>query len=1063
MRFSPVRVLFIVPILGCVSVLAHDVAKEGAGNPLFQTLAWRDVGPQRGGRVAAVTGIPNDAKTYYMGATGGGVWKTIDAGAHWTPVSDGFFGGSIGAVAVAESDHNVVYAGGGEVTVRGNVSFGDGVWRSNDAGRTWSHVGLDDSRTIPRLRVHPNDPNLVYAAVLGHLSGPNEMRGVYRSVNGGKDWERVKFVSPDVGCVDLCMDPTNPRILYACFWRVRRTPWSLESGGDGSGIWKSTDGGDTWTDVTTNKGMPAGPIGICGVDVSRSNPDNVWAIVEAKEGGVFRSKDGGKTWAKTSDDAELRQRAWYYTRIYADPKDEESAWVVNVQFLHSKDGGKTFVGVRTPHGDNHDLWIAPEDPARMVEGNDGGACVTNDGGKTWSTLANQPTAQIYRVAVDDAFPYRIYGAQQDNSAFRIRSRRTGRAGDFENTAGGESGYIVPKPGDPEVVYGGSYGGELDRVDHRTGASRAVNPWPEDTMGAGAADLKYRFQWNYPIVVSPHDPNTLYAAANVLFRSHDEGASWDVISPDLTRNDKSKQGPSGGPITKDNTSVEYYCTIFAVAESPRARGVLWCGSDDGLIHLSQDDGKTWSDVTPRDLPEWAQINSIEPDPFDADGLYVAATRYKSDDFHPYLYRTKDRGRTWTKIVAGIPESAFTRVVRADPTRRGLLYAGTEEGVFVSFDDGARWESLQLKLPRVPITDLVVKDDDLIAATQGRGFWSLDDLSPLRQIGPDASIAATHLFEPAPAWFTQDGDGDGLVLHYRLPELKEDEVVKLEIEDAAGASIRTFTKTAKKDVEAPPAEEDAEEEDARSEDEEQEAEERGHDGEGRGGGATDPDAILPAKAGMNKFAWDLRTKNATKFDGIVLWGGELRGPRVLPGRYTARLTCGEEKQTVPFVVKKDPRIDASDADLKAQFDFLTGIRDELTVTHDAIQALRAARDQIVATKARDADGKHPKVAESADALVKKLTEIEEALYQTKNKASEDPLNFPIKLNNKLAVVASVAGGGAHRPTAQSFAVRDEVTRAIDEQLARLKSIWSDDVPAFNRLVHDEEVPAVVAPGK
>ncbi len=709
------------------------VDKPAVDPALFSTVKWREVGPYRGGRSAAVTGLPGDRNTYYFGGTGGGVWKTTDAGRTWRNVSDGFYGGSIGAVAVSEADPNVVYVGGGEKTVRGNVSHGDGMWKSTDAGKTWKHIGLADSRHIPRVRIHPRDPDLVYAAVLGHLFGPNEMRGVYRSKNGGTSWERVLFVSDRAGAVDLAMDPTNPRILYATTWNVRRTPHSLESGGPGSGIWKSTDGGDTWTELTRNPGLPKGTVGISGITVSPTNPENLYAIVEAEDGGVFRSRDGGRTWTETNDERGLRQRAWYYTRIYADTKDEEAVYVLNVQFHRSKDGGKSFTTIRVPHGDNHDLWIDPSDPLRMIESNDGGANVSTDGGSTWSPQTNQPTAQFYRVSTDTHFPYRILGAQQDNSAVRILSRGGGPGigtDDWQETAGGESGHIVADPTDPDVVYGGSYGGLLTRVNHDTGEIRDVNPWPNDPMGAGAADLTYRFQWNFPIFFSQHDRKTLYSAANVLFKSTDGGQSWQPISPDLTRNEKSRLGSSGGPITKDNTSVEYYSTLFAAAESRLEPGVLWVGSDDGLIHISRDGGKSWKNVTPKGIPEWIMINAIDSSPHDKGGAYVAATMYKSDDFRPYLYKTADYGATWTRMDSGIDPMHFTRVVRADPAKKGLLYAGTERGVYVSFDDGARWQPFQLNLPIVPITDLTVKDGDLVAATQGRGFWVLDGLGPVR---------------------------------------------------------------------------------------------------------------------------------------------------------------------------------------------------------------------------------------------------------------------------------------------------------------------------------------------
>jgi photosystem II stability/assembly factor-like uncharacterized protein len=776
----------------------------------WKALSWREVGPYRGGRSAAVTGVPGDRATYYFGAAGGGVWKTTDGGRRWRCVSDGFFGGGIGDVAVAASDPNVIYAGTGEVTVRGNVSEGDGMWKSTDAGKTWKRAGLRDSRHITRIRIHPANPDLVYAAVLGHLFGPNPERGVYRSTDGGASWKRVLSAGDAVGAFDLAMDPVNPRVLYASTWRVRRTPYSLESGGPGSGLWKTTDGGDSWTELSHNPGLPKGALGVIGVSVSRTDPDNVYALVEAADGGLFRSRDGGKTWKLASADHELRQRAWYYSRVFADPADADSVYVTNVLFMHSKDGGKSFANLQVPHGDNHDLWIDPGDPRRMIESNDGGANVSEDGGRTWTRQDNQPTAQIYRVSTDSHFPYRIYGAQQDNSALRIASRGDGPGigwRDWEPTAGGESGYVLADPRNPEVVYGGSYGGFLQRYDHTTHETRDVNPWPDNPMGAGAGELLYRFQWNFPVALSPHDPKVLYTGANVLFRSTDEGESWTAISPDLTRNDKSKQGPSGGPITKDNTSVEYYDTLFAIAESPLAAGVLWVGSDDGLVHLSRDGGGHWLEVTPPGLPAWAQINSIEPSPFDAAAAYFAATLYKSDDQHPYLWKTADYGRHWTRIDAGIDPTHFTRVVRADPARRGLLYAGTQGGVYVSFDDGSRWRPLQGNLPRVPVTDLTVKEGDLVAATEGRGFWVLDDLAPLRELAaaPGLVDAPVHLFTPRPAYRITGGEPPedvpglgknppaGAIIDYYLRDapVPGQAPLRIEILDREGKLVRRFT--------------------------------------------------------------------------------------------------------------------------------------------------------------------------------------------------------------------------------------------------------------------------------
>ncbi|HYL05667.1 MAG TPA: glycosyl hydrolase [Thermoanaerobaculia bacterium] len=975
----------------------------------WKALRWREVGPYRGGRSAAVAGVASDRATYYFGGAGGGVWKSTDAGRSWRNVSDGTFGGSIGAVAVAALDPNVIYAGTGEETVRGNVSEGDGMWKSTDAGKTWKRAGLPDSRHITRIRIHPRNPDLVYAAVLGHLFGPNPQRGVFRSQDGGASWQRVLHVDDSVGAVDLAMDPANPRVLYASMWRVRRTPYSLESGGPGSGLWKSTDGGDTWTDLSHGPGMPKGTLGIIGVTVSPTDSENVYAIVEADGGGVFRSRDGGKTWQKTSSEHELTQRAWYYNRIFADPADAESVYVVNVFFLHSKDGGKTFSSIKVPHGDNHDLWIDPADPRRMIESNDGGANVSEDGGRTWTPQDNQPTAQIYRVTTDNHFPYRIYGAQQDNSALRIASRGEGQGigrRDWEPTAGGESGYILADPRNPDVVYGGSYGGFLVRQNHATGEVRDVNPWPDNPMGAGAAGLEYRFQWNFPIAISPHDPRVLYVGSNVLFKSGDEGQSWTAISPDLTRNDKSRQGPSGGPITKDNTSVEYYDTIFTVAESPLTAGVLWVGSDDGLVHVSRDAGAHWQDVTPAGLPAWSQINSIEASPFDAGAAYFAATLYKADDYHPYLYKTADYGRHWTRIDDGIDRSHFTRVVRADPVRRGLLFAGTQGGAYVSFDDGGRWQPLQLNLPLVPVTDLTIKEGDLVAATEGRGFWVLDDLEPLRELAADPKLTAApiHLFTPRPT-FHVDGYGEaqvrpgtgqnppgGVVVDYYLrdaPAAGQAPLV-IEILDRDGKLIHAYTaaKPAAKAAPEKPASGPVQAGGATApasapgapasatpaaapakaapegaaaaaaavvEPEGPGERESESEAEAEAGGEGEKPALAdeleapkepkpPAAQGFNRFVWDMTYRRAKGFPGMVLWARDLIAPQAVPGSYQVRLKVGGQSATVPFTIVKDPRSSATPADLEAQLQFLLGIRDKLDSTHDALRRIRVVRAQI-----------------------------------------------------------------------------------------------------------------------
>ena len=1004
---------------------------------MFEELPWREVGPYRGGRSAAVTGLVADPDTYYFGSTGGGVWKTQDSGQSWRKVSDGFFGGSIGAVAVSDVDPNVVYVGGGEKTVRGNVSHGDGMWKSTDAGRTWAHIGLDDTRHICRVRVHPRDPDVVYAAALGHLFGPNSERGVFRSRDGGSTWERILHVSDHAGAVDLAMDPTNPRILYASLWRVLRTPWSLESGGEGSGIWKSVDGGDRWEEITRNPGLPQSTVGISGISVSRSNPDNVYAIIEAEDGGVFRSRDAGATWTRVNAERSLRQRAWYYSRIYADPADEEALYVLNVRFHRSVDGGKSFVSIPVPHGDNHDLWIAPDDPERMIESNDGGANVSHDGGKTWSPQDNQPTAQMYRVSLDNAEPYRLLGGQQDNSAVRIRSRslRGGAIGqrDWEPTAGGESGHIVAKPDEPDLVFGGSYGGFLTWVDHRTGERRSVNPWPDNPMGAGAGAARYRFQWNFPLFFSPHDPQVLYAAAQSLFRSRDLGASWEVISGDLTRNDPAKLGPSGGPITKDNTGVEYYCTIFASIESPHEQGVLWAGTDDGLLHISRDDGGTWTDVTPPGLPTWIMFNSIEAHPFERGGLYVAATMYKSDDFRPYLFSTTDYGATWRRIDDGIDPQHFTRVIRADPVRQGLLYAGTERGVYVSFDDGGRWQPMQGELPIAPITDLAVRDGDLVAATQGRGFWILDELNWIRELSAVNTASASHLFTPAPAERRSAGRSRdprnkgtnppaGAVFHYRLDdELDQDVEVRLEVLEASGEVVRTFGRKPQPAV-----------------------------AKKSGDGARDDDAVLTASAGINRFVWDLRYPGAERFPGLVMWNSRMAGPRAVPGVYQARLTVGDWTDTVPFEVRPDPLSRATQEDRIAQFNFVREVRDKLTEMHREIRGIRQVRAQIKTLLERLGDGdQYADVRAAAEKLRALVDRIEATLYQTKNQSRQDPLNFPIRLNDKLAGLMSSVAGGEYGPTAQALQVRDELVAAVDAELAELRQVWSDDLPVLNQL--------------
>lgn len=1003
---------------------------------LYKGMEWRSIGPFRGGRSAAVTGVPGKPNLFYMGATGGGVWRTKDAGNTWYNLSDGFFGSSIGSVAVSEWDNNVIYVGQGEGTVRGNVSYGHGMWKSTDAGKTWIFAGLKDSKHIPRIRIHPKNPELVYAAVMGDLFKSSEERGVYKSEDGGKNWKRVLFANANAGAVDLAMDPNNPRVLYASMWRIRRTPYSMESGGEGSGIYKSTDGGETWKNISANEGMPKGIWGISCVSVSPVNSNRVYAIIENENGGVYRSEDAGTTWKKMNEDRNLRQRAWYYTKIYADTKDEDICYVMNVSYHKSKDGGKTFQSYNAPHGDHHDLWIAPEDNQRMIIADDGGAQVSFDAGENWTTYHNQPTAQYYRVVTDNHFPYRIYGAQQDNSTQRIAHRTDGFSigeRDWEPTAGGESGHIAVDPLDNDVVYGGSYDGFLTRVNHATAEERNINAWPDNPMGHGAEGAKYRFQWNFPIFFSPHNPKKLYAASQHLHVSYNAGESWELVSPDLTRNDPTKLGPSGGPITKDNTAVEYYCTIFAVAESPYEKDLILAGSDDGLLNITRDGGKNWAKLSVAGMPEWTMINSVEFSPHEKGAAYIATTSYKSGDYKPYLFKTKDYGKTWTKITDGIDPNHFTRVVRTDLKRQGLLYAGTEFGMYISFDDGTSWKPFQLNLPIVPVTDLTIKNDNLIAATQGRSFWLIDDITPLHQLNETIATSDFHLYKPMPSYRMNGGQGGwrgepktegknhpgGVMIHYYLKDTAKT-VASLEILEMDGKLIKKFaTKPDKK----------AKEEQ------------------------------LKMKPGMNRHVWNMRYADAEGFDGLIMWAASLTGPKAIPGKYKAKLTVNGKSSETEFEIVKDPRTSGTVADIKAQFDFSIAVRDKLSDTHKAIKKIRAAREQLNrVTEPMKGKEDMKEVTEMGKSILDEMKKIEEALYQTKNKSGQDPLNYPVRLNNKLGALGSEVDGSDYKPTEQVKAVYNEITEKINEQLNLLNKVMTDKVPKFNELVKQKQVSAI-----
>ncbi|MBI2274217.1 MAG: glycosyl hydrolase [Bacteroidetes bacterium] len=1015
------------------------VKQDNTDSVLLSRQRYRLVGPFRGGRSGAVAGSYKNRNTFYFGNTGGGVWKTSDGGSNWKNITDKYFGGTIGAVAVAPSDETVIYVGEGENTMRGNVAEGlGGIWRSDDGGKNWRNLGLKDGRHIIRIVVHPKDPNTVWVAVMGHLFGPNEERGVFKTTDGGKTWKKTLFVNNQTGCSDLVMEPGNPSVFYAGMWRVIRTPHSMESGGEGSGLYKSVDGGETWTSITAKKGLPKDTWGIVGVAVAPSNTDKIYAIIENAKGGLFMSADGGESWTLTSNDNNIRQRAWYYSKVFVDPKNENLVYCPNVEFMRSRDGGRTFQSVNTPHGDHHDLWIDPEDGNRMIVADDGGAQVSFDGSNNWSTMNNQPTAQFYRVSTDNSFPYRILGAQQDNSTVRIKSRTSG-AGiterDWDVTAGSESGYVQADPTNPDIVYGGNYGGYLSRLDHRTGENRAINVWPDNPMGAGADVLKYRFQWNFPFFFSPHNPKRLYAGGNHLFVTENEGQSWETISPDLTTNDKSRQASSGGPITKDNTSVEYYCTIFTAAESVLEKDLLWTGSDDGLVHVSKDGGKNWENVTPPEAGKWMMWNCIETDPFRKGTAYFVGTKYKLDDFAPYIFKTEDYGKTWKKITNGIDTMHFTRAMRADKKRPGLLYAGTEYGMYISYDDGANWKKFQLNLPIVPITDLTIKENDLIVATQGRSFWVLDDLTVVQQKDAEVLNKNLHVFAANDAYRTEGGGrrgrgqagmpqnmGEnpavGVVFNYYLKNVTDSSKLSITVFDKQNKPIKTFSKSAKENTDK-----------------------------------------IDYNSGMNQFVWDMNYPPAETVEGLILWNGRISTVKAAPGTYKARFTFGKDSVEVPFVIKADPNYKMTEADYDAQVGFLLQVRDKFSEVQRAIKQIRSLRSQIndFTAKLETGDGIKD-IKKMGDSINKQMTAVEEALYQTKSKSGQDVLNFPIRLNDKLAGLYGVASSGQNPPSKQAREAFAELGGQSDVQLAKLKKIMDTDLKAFNKMINDKQLPVI-----
>lgn len=989
---------------------------------LYEGVQWRSIGPYRGGRAGTATGVIGNNNLYYMGTAGGGVWKTEDAGNSWQCISDGYFGGSIGAVAVSESNPNVLYVGEGEQTLRGNVSSGKGVWRSSDAGESWTFLGLKESEHISRIRIHPTNPDIVYVAAIGNLWKPNEQRGVFKSTDGGQTWQKVLYISDKAGAGDLIIDPNDPNTLYSASWQMKRSGFRMDSGGPDSKLFVSKDAGATWTDISKNTGLPDGPWGIVGIAVSPVNSQRIWTIIEAEEGGVFRSDDGGENWKKVNENRALRQRAWYYSRITADTQDEDKVYVMNVSYGVSTDGGETFTLKNAPHGDHHDLWIDPSNNQRMVIADDGGAQVSNDGGTNWTTYYNQPTAQFYRVTTDDVFPYRIYGAQQDNSSIRIQHRTS--AGDinerhWEPSAGGESAHLAPDPTNPDVVYGGTYKGYMMRLDHSTGQVRSTNVWPDNPAGSGVEVMKYRFNWNYPVFFSPHDPKKLYAGSNMLHVSTNGGQSWEVISPDLTRGEPETLKSSGGPITQDNTGVEFYGTIFAGEESEQEEGVIWIGSDDGLVHVTKDGGKTWKNVTPPMSPKQNMINCIDVNPHKNGSAYVAATSYKFGDYTPYLYKTDDYGETWELITNGIKSTDYTRAIRADLSRPGLLYAGTEWGMYVSFDDGASWKNFNLNLPIVSIRDLAVKNNDLIAATHGRSFWIIDDLTPLHQLSDKIASSDHHLFKPKDSYRMQSSSRrsgksvgqnhpNGVIFNYFIKDLKESDEVALHILEMDGDTIQSFSNTNE-----------------------------------------NKKAMLKPKTGGNTFVWNMRYPGFKEFEGMIFYSSPNNGPKAVPGTYRSVLTLNGDPMSQEFEIIKDPRLPNTSEDYQKQFDYLISVRDKVSVANEAVIRIRKTRG-ILDNLREEVKGKRStkKVMKLVEDLDTEMTVIENNIHMTKNQSYQDPLNFGIRINNRIAFLMADQQRGDYTPTDQAIAFRDEVFIELDKELLELNSLLNDRIEKINK---------------
>jgi photosystem II stability/assembly factor-like uncharacterized protein len=1010
---------------------------------IAKAFRWRSIGPDRGGRSIATSGVRGQPKVGYFGATGGGLWKTTDGGENWTPVTDGqITSSSVGAVAVSETNPNIVFIGTGEQCIRGNIMPGDGVYKSSDAGKTWLHVGFEKTENISRIRIHPTNPDIVFVAAFGKYSAPNEDRGVYKSTDGGRTWRRVLYRDPRTAAVDIAIDPHNPNVLYAALWEAYRLEYTMSSGGPGSGLFKSTDGGETWTEITRNPGLPQGVDGKIGVAVSGADGNRVYAIVENENGGLFRSDDAGATWTLANNGRNIRQRAFYYTHVTADPNNKDLVYVMNVGTFRSTDAGKTMVNFAG--GDSHDLWVDPDNSDHVLHSSDGGGAVTFNASspqRTWSGR-DYPTGQFYHVATTRHVPYHVCGAQQDASTVCVPSRvgfggrgggGGGRGGAVETygAGGSEPGYIAPDPKDPDVFFAGANnGGFLTRLNRRTGEVREVNPYPRMFSGEPSSALKERWQWTYPIIFSPVDPNVLYTGSQHVWKTTNGGQSWDQISPDLSRHDPKTMGPSGGPITHDMNAPEVYALVFAIGPSKRDVNTIWAGSDDGLIHVTKDGGKTWSNVTPKEMPDFGRVSIIDASAFDVASAYVAVKRPLLDDLAPYIFRTHDYGKTWTKIVTGIAPNDYVHAVREDPTRRGLLYAGTQRGVYISYDDGDHWESLSLNLPQVPVADVMVEANDLTIATHGRGFYILDDVAPIRQYAPEVLAADAYLFKPADAIRSAGGASIRYLLKHPAQNLT------VEILDAKGQLVRSFTGGGAG------------------------AGGRGGRGGGRGAAPGDSEAVAARggrggrggfggapslSAGLNTFAWDLQYEGATTFPGMILWGASTAGPLAVPGRYQVRLTVDGKSYTQPLTVKKHPLYtDVTQADLEEQFALAIQIRDRVSEANNAVIQIRDVKRQVADRLTKSPD---PQLKSVGDALSKNLSAVEEEIYQVRNQSGQDPLNFPIKVNNRLASLLGVVTRGDGKPIANASPIFTDLKAELKVQTDRLQQVMNSDLARFN----------------